>query len=152
MTPTRSLLVVLAIAFSCAFLPADSASASSGALRVLIAYSDGANPVTDLRDQIAALPGVAAVDPLDAGTTTPSLTTTRSYDIVLTFSNTDYANSTMLGEELATYADQGGVVVEFAFDWDGRAERRLGGRWATAGYSPYNPSTAAVFADTSLGT
>src|SRR4051794_19899448 len=152
MSSTRSLLLVLAIAIVSALASAGSASASSGALRVLIAYSDGGNPVSALRDQIAALPGVAAVDPLDAGTTTPSLTTIRSYDVVLTFSNNDYANSTMLGEELATYADEGGVVVEFAFDWDGRAERRLGGRWATAGYSPYNPSTAAVFADTSLGT
>src|SRR4051795_5867940 len=144
MSSTRSLLLVLAIAIVSALASAGSASASSGALRVLIAYSDGGNPVTDLRDQVAAIPGVAAVDPLDAGTTTPSLTTIRSYDVVLAFSNTDYANSTMLGEELATYADQGGVLIEFAFDWAGRAERRLSGRWATDGYSPYHVAPAAI--------
>src|SRR4051794_21111998 len=137
MTSTRSLLLVLAIALTCAFANAGSASASDGALRVLIAYSDGAHTEQALKNEIAAQPGVATVDTLDAGSTTPSLTTIRSYDVVLTFSSTDYANSTMLGDELATYADQGGVVVEFAFDWVGRAERRLGGLWAVAGHSPY---------------
>src|SRR2546423_13048833 len=152
MTPTRSLLVVLAIAIACGLIPAGTASASSEAPRVLIAYSDGAHTETALKNEIAAQPGVAAVDTLDAGNTTPSLTTLRSYDVVLTFSNTDYANSTMLGGELATYADQGGVVVEFAFDWASRAERRLGGRWATAGYSPYNVATAVINTGGTLGT
>src|SRR5689334_5741844 len=138
MTSTRSLLLVLAIALVCALTPTGTASASSGALRVLIAYSDGAHTEQSLKNEIAAQPGVALVDTLDAGSTTPSLTTVRSYDLVITFSNTDYANATMLGDELATYADQGGVVVELAFDWSSKAERRLGGRWATAGYSAYN--------------
>src|SRR3954468_4081639 len=152
MTSTRSLLLVLAIALACVLIPAGSASASSGALRVLIAYSDGAHIEQSLKNEIAAQPGVATVDTLDAGTTTPSLTTVRSYDVVLAFSNTDYANSTMLGDELATYADQGGVVIEFAFDWAGRAERRLGGRWATAGYSAYNVATAVINTGGTLGT
>src|SRR3954454_1880666 len=152
MTSTRSLLLVLAIALACAVIPAGTASASDGALRVLIAYSDGAHTEQALKNEIATQPGVATVDTLDAGTTTPSLTTVRSYDVVLAFSNTDYANSTMLGDELATYADQGGVVIEFAFDWDGRAERRLGGRWATAGYSPYNVATAVINTGGTLGT
>jgi uncharacterized repeat protein (TIGR01451 family) len=152
MTSTRSLLLVLAIALACALTPAGTAYASSGALRVLITYSDGAHTEQALKNEIAAQPGVATVDTLDAGSTTPSLTTVRSYDVVLTFSNTDYANSTMLGDELATYADQGGVVVEFAFDWSARAERRLGGRWASAGYSPYNVATAVISTCGTLGT
>src|SRR6476659_5982201 len=110
MTSTRSLLLVLTIAVVCALTPAATASASPGALRVLIAYSDGAHTEQALTNEIAAQPGVAVVDTLDAGATTPSLTTLRSYDMVLTFSNTDYASPTMLGDELATYADQGGVV------------------------------------------
>src|SRR3954462_11146761 len=152
MTSTRSLLLVLAIALGCVLIPAGTASASPGALRVLIAYSDGAHTEQSLKHEIAAQPGVATVDTLDAGSTTPSLTTLRSYDLVLTFSNTDYANSTMLGEELATYADQGGVVVEFDFNWFNRAERQLGGRWATGGYSPYQaPASAVVDGGATLG-
>jgi uncharacterized repeat protein (TIGR01451 family) len=152
MTSTRSLLLVLAIALACALIPTGTASASSGALRVLVAYSDGAHTEQALKNEIAAQPGVATVDTLDAGSTTPSLTTVRSYDLVLTFSSTDYANPTMLGDELATYADQGGVVVEFAFDWSARAERRLGGRWASAGYSPYNVASAVINLGGTLGT
>jgi uncharacterized repeat protein (TIGR01451 family) len=151
MTSTRSLLAVLVLSLLCALIPAGSASASDGALRVLIAYSDGAHTEATLQNQIAAQPGVTTVDTLDAGSTTPSLTTIRSYDLVVTFSNTDYANPTMLGGELATYADQGGVVVEFAFDWSSRVERRLGGRWATGGYSPFTEATAVLDAAT-LGT
>src|SRR4051794_37887538 len=139
MTSTRSLLLVLAIALACALIPAGTASASDGALRVLIAYSDGAHTEQSLKNEIAAQPGVATVDTLDAGTTTPSLTTVRSYDVVLAFSNTDYANSTMLGDELATYADQGGVVIEFAFDWPGG--RRDG--WAAAGRPPATRRTTS---------
>src|SRR3954471_19597166 len=152
MTSTRSLLLVLAIALACALIPAGTASASDGALRVLIAYSDGAHTEQALKNEIAAQPGVATVDTLDAGTTTPSLTTIRSYDVVLTFSNTDYANSTMLGNELATYADEGGVVMEFDLNWFNRAERQLGGRWASGGYSPYEaPASALVGAGATLG-
>src|SRR3954454_21613045 len=128
MTSTRALLLVLAIALACALIPAGTASASDGALRVLIAYSDGAHTEQALKNEIAAQPGVATVDTLDAGTTTPSLTTVRSYDVVLAFSTTDSATSTMLASQLATYPAPGGVVVEFASDWAASSRRRLGGR------------------------
>src|SRR4051812_50056382 len=116
MTSTRSLLLVLAIALACALIPAGTASASDGALRVLIAYSDGAHTEQALKNEIAAQPGVATVDTLDAGTTTPSLTTVRSYDVVLAFSNTDYPNARRPAAEPAPYARQGGVGCEFPSD------------------------------------
>jgi uncharacterized repeat protein (TIGR01451 family) len=151
MTSPRSLILVLAIALACALIPAGTASASSGALRVLIAYSDGTHTETNFKNQIAALPGVAAADTVNAGAATPSLPELQAYDVVVTFSNTDYANSTTLGNNLASYADMGGVVVEFAFDWAGRVQRQLGGRWSTGGYSPYNVATAVINPGGALG-
>ena len=121
------------------------AQASPTALRVLIAYSDGAHDEHNIRDLLAAEPGVAAVDTVNAGATTPTLATLETYDVVVTYSNTDFADSTTLGSRLADFADAGGIVVEFDFDWtSASAARQLAGRWATGGYSPYTVGAATV--------
>jgi uncharacterized repeat protein (TIGR01451 family) len=151
MTSTRSLLAVALLSALCAFLPAASASASPGALKVLIVYSDGGNSQEQFRGRIAALPGVASVDLVDAGATTPTLPALQAYDVVVAYSNTDYKDSATLGNNVAGFADGGGTVVEFAFDWNSRAQRRLGGRWATGGYSAYNVASTALNGPTTLG-
>jgi uncharacterized repeat protein (TIGR01451 family) len=144
MTSTRSLLAVVAIALACAFIPTATASASPGALKVLIAYSDGAHTEATLKSQIAAQTGVAAVDTFDAGAATPSVQTLEGYDLVLTFSNTSYSNAAVLGDNLATYADHGGIVTEFAFNWFNSVGSRLAGRWATGVYSAFAGPAATV--------
>jgi uncharacterized repeat protein (TIGR01451 family) len=137
----------------CTFLAAAPASASPGALKVLIAYSDGGHTEATLKNQIAAQPGVAGVDTVDAGAATPSVQTLEGYDLVLTFSNTDYANAAVLGDNVATYADHGGIVMEFAFNWFNRAQSRLGGRWTTGTYSAFDGPAANVIKNgATLGT
>ena len=144
MTLTRSLLAIAALSVLCVLVSPPRAHASAGALKVLIVYSDGTHTEATLKGQIAAQPGVAAVDTFDAVAATPSVQTLDAYDLVLSFSSTEYANSAVLGDNLATYADHGGVVTEFAFNWFNRPGNRLGGRWATGGYSAFDGPAANV--------
>src|SRR5204863_6898599 len=86
---------------------------------VLIVSSDlGVQPVT-LHDQIAAEPDVVAVDYFDAQFNTPTLAQLTPYNIVVSFSNSSYADPVGMGNVLADYADTGGIVVGFNFDWFG---------------------------------
>jgi hypothetical protein len=108
-----------------------------GGYRILIAYVEPTDygPPTVLRNQLLAEPGVGVVDLFNAGTSTPSLETLRQYDIVVTWSYNSYADRDTLGNNLADYQDEGGIVIgsDFAFyDYLG-----IGGRWLSAGYSPY---------------
>jgi uncharacterized repeat protein (TIGR01451 family) len=138
-------LPILLIAAAMLFAVAPStAGVSPGALRLLIVYSDGGHTEANLKSQLAAQPGVATVDTFNAGIATPGVDTLSAYDAVVSFSNTDYTNPKVLGDNMASYADQGGVVVEFAFNWFNRAQRQLGGRWATGGYSAYDGPAATV--------
>ena len=85
-----------------------------------------------LHDQIAAESGVVGVDYFDAETGTPTLAQLQPYNIVVAFSNSPYADPTTMGNVLADYADTGGVVVGFNFDWFG-PPFGLEGRWQTGG-------------------
>src|SRR6476469_4503447 len=100
MTRTRTFILIAALSLLLGVASTGTASASSGALKILISYSDGAHTEKTLKDQLAALPGVATVDTVDAGAATPALPTLQGYDIVLTFSSTDYATSDTLGANL----------------------------------------------------
>ncbi len=98
-----------------------SQSAACNTYRVLIAYSEtGAGPTT-LRNQILAEPGVAAVDLFDAGAATPTLAQLANYDVVVAFPNSAYDDPTAMGDVLADFADTGGVVVGFNFNWHTRS-------------------------------
>ena len=87
---------------------------------MLIAYSESSTAPSTLRNQILAEPGVAAVDLFDARLGTPTFAQLLSYDVVVAYSNTAYANPTAMGDVLADYADTGGLVVAFNFNWYGR--------------------------------
>jgi len=128
-----------------------SQSAACNTYRVLIAYSEtGAGPTT-LRNQILAEPGVAAVDLFDAGVATPTLAQLANYDVVVAFPNSAYDDPTAMGNVLADYADTGGVVVGFNFNWH-TAPFNLAGRWMTGGYTPFNANAPTLFTDSTLGT
>jgi len=72
-----------------------------------------------LHDQIAAESGVIAVDYFDAQNATPTLAQLQPYNIVVAFSNSTYSDPVAMGNVLADYADTGGVVVGFNFNWFG---------------------------------
>jgi len=130
-----SLLVVLAALVVTSQL-AGQASASPGAYRVLIVYADtGIAPAT-FANQIRAQAGIASVDEFNGASHTPDAATLAQYDMVIVFSDSNLSDTTTLGNELADYSDQGGVVMEYAYATQNNSNRQLQGRWASGGYDP----------------
>ena len=91
------------------------------------------------------------MDYFDAESGTPTLAQLKPYNIVVAFSNSPYADATAMGNVLADYADTGGVVVGFNFDWFG-PPFGLEGRWQTGGYSPFVSPAPGNFVNSCLGT
>ena len=56
-----------------------------------------------------------------------------------------------MGDVLADFADTGGVVVAFNFNWH-TPPFNLAGRWMTGGYTPFNANAPTLFTDSTLGT
>ncbi len=128
-------LPVVALVIFCA-----PASASPGAYRILIVHSDDNGPPATLRAQLAAFPGVATVDVFDAHAATPTAAQLDSYDMVISQSGDhEDLSPAGVGNALADYYDQGGVVVQFAWDNDHNGGYAPTGRWATGGYEPFVP-------------
>ena len=94
---------------------------------------------------------MVTVDYFDAEAGTPTLAQLQPYNIVVAFSNSPYADATAMGDVLADYADTGGVVVGFNFDWFG-PPFGLEGRWQTGGYSPFVSPAPGNFVNSCLGT
>ena len=138
----RSVAAALLVAAGVLVFFAQSAVASPGAYRVLFlnAVSDGCEGDTGVQTQLAGQPGVAKVDGFDASASTPSVATLDAYDMVVAHSDCDaWADRTAVGNNLADYADHGGVVVEYAYSMHIDPGFSIGGRWASAGYSPLTP-------------
>ena len=111
----RPIAFVLTIAVCASLLAAGAgtAGASPGALRVMIAEAqcDPAETATVLRNGILAQPGVAAVDFFDASAATPSVDAMSAYDVVFAMGDCNWENAVTFGDNLASFQDQGGVVV-----------------------------------------
>jgi hypothetical protein len=107
--------------------------------RVLLVYSDGdsTRQPTQLRDEIREDPDVSAVDMFDASQLLPSLGQLQQYDIVMAFGYGSFSNAFTLGDNLASYVDGGGVVIQSAFTGG------IYGRWVTENYNPLNYPTSA---------
>jgi hypothetical protein len=65
----------------------------------------------------------------------------------------NWDDAVALGDNLADYQDQGGVVVAATFSWQGSGpgSDNLAGRWIDAAYSPYQDGAPSHFGDTTLG-
>jgi len=85
------------------------------------------------------------VDLFDTGASTPTLQQLRQYDIVFAFSNNAWNNAIAMGNVLADYEDDGGVVAVGNYAWANDGGWLLQGRWMTGGYSPYNSTGQANF-------
>ncbi len=106
-------------------------------LHILIAYADS-TPPTALSTTLLTQPQVARVDYFDAGSYTTSLSLFERYQIVVPFSSIQYRDNVILGNNLADYVDQGGVVVGLNNDWIGGSGYNISGRWLSDGYNPFN--------------
>jgi hypothetical protein len=122
---------------------AQPAAASPGAFRVLFLNGMGSCAGDNtVHDQLAAMPGVARVDSFDGSTATPSVAQLDQYDGVLAHTDCSaYVDPTAIGNNLADYADHGGVVVQYAYTFHTSTSFQIRGRWMSGGYSPYNPGT-----------
>jgi hypothetical protein len=132
-----------------ALLPA-TASANHP-YEILIVKADGGNNPFELEAALQAQPDVSNVAVFDNNTFTPLLSLLQKYDVVIPYSNTDYASATNLGNALANYVDGGGVVIPLAFDGSTNVNRSLGGRWITDEYRPWLPGATVDFANRTLG-
>jgi hypothetical protein len=105
----------------------------------------------DVQSKLAATGLLSGgIDIIDPSTTTPSLATLQSYSGVLLYSDSPgFADSTLLGNNLASYVNGGGGVVEMAF---ATALVPLGGLWATDNYDPIVPKGQTNGPDSTLGT
>jgi hypothetical protein len=113
--------------------------------RVLIVYTDFGVPA-QLQSEILAEPGITAVDLFDAHFFTPTLSQLLEYNIVVAYSyGLFFADSVILGNNLADYVDAGGVVVQYGYAFYGPNQPfGINGRWLTGGYNPYDYSTITV--------
>jgi hypothetical protein len=147
-TRRRVRLVIPAVLLAAGLLAlfAQPAAASPGAWQVLFlnAVDGGCTGDTTLQTQMATQPGVAKVDAFNASTGTPSVAQLDQYDMAVVHSDCDAfvdGTGTAIGNNLADYADHGGVVVEYAYTMHSTPSFSLGGRWQSGGYSPYIPGT-----------
>src|SRR4051794_15047642 len=144
------MLSALLIAAGLLAIGAQSAAASPGAYRVLFVNASCPGD-TSVQDQLATLPGVVKVDAFNGSNGTPSVAQLDPYDEVVPHSDCDaFQDGTALGNNLADYADHGGVVVEYAFTTEPDPGYQLTGRWESGGYSPYIPGNN-VNNDVTLG-
>src|SRR5262249_44838826 len=94
--------------------PTPTATPGDCQFQALIVYSDVGQP-TQLQSEILAEPNVVACDLFDAQFNTPTLAQLQPYDVVVPFSNFPFADPFALGDNLADYADGGGIVVQYGF-------------------------------------
>jgi hypothetical protein len=138
----RSVIPILLLTVGLLALFAQPAAASPGAYRVLFLNAVNGSCLGDngVQNGLAAMPHVATVDGFNANSATPSVGQLESYDMVVTHSDcSGWDDSTVAGDNVADYANHGGVVVEFAYSMEDFIGDQLAGRWQTEGHSPYLP-------------
>ncbi len=116
-------------------------------LHILIAYADNTPPAA-LQTALLTQTQVSAVDLFDAGSYTTTLSQFEPYQIVVPFSNVTYRDNVTLGNNLADYVDQGGIVVAPNNDWLAGFGYSIGGRWASDGYNPFQISSPVYMNNT----
>ena len=105
-----------------------------------------ASPILTL---LQAYGDLGAIDMYDAQTATPTLGQLLPYDVVVTWSNYNYANSTAIGNVLADYVNSGGKVVNLNASM-GTHGWQIQGRFMTENYTAMN-GTSAYYNGSCLG-
>ncbi len=106
-----------------------------GAPNFMIAYCDG-SWATDLKAKLAGtgLMNATDISLFDCAAATPTLAQLQANRGVVVFGNGNPLSAASLGDNLASYVDSGGVVVNMVF---GYASNYIAGRWATGVYSGF---------------
>jgi hypothetical protein len=112
--------------------------AADDGLRILMINVSG--DVSEIRSQLAAMPGVAVVDEFVGDYGVPSLGLLRKYGTAILIANGSLPDAVGLGNVLADYADQGGGVVLTPASFSSIGE--IQGRLLTGGYVPFTTSSS----------
>jgi hypothetical protein len=121
--PGRQVALVLLVLVATTLLFTSAQYCPPGAITicdsVLIIYvaSDFSSGAVDVKAKLQETKSFVTIDLFDAESDTPSTTKLAAYDAVLVYNNGNgaYQDSTLLGDNLAAYHDQGGGVVVSAF-------------------------------------
>jgi len=130
--------------------PATADTNACNGLSYLIVHSDAGGPHTRLRTELVAQSGVSVVDFFDAVGATPTVNQLSAYDVVIPVSDTAWADSAALGNNLADYLDEDGAVVALNFSSHDSVGAGIQGRYRVDGYAPFNYGSQA-FGDATLG-
>jgi hypothetical protein len=149
---TRFLFATFACSLIGACFFASAVAAAPGAYKALLAEAYPDQP-KKLGAQLATLPDVASVDFANTGEggATPSAAQLAPYDVVVSIGDSTYLDVVGWGNSLADFIDQGGVVVQSAYDNWSSTKAFPQGRFESGGYAPFIPGNNVNDA-TSLGT
>ena len=131
-----SMAAVLAGLLFVSFVPTPSGAAAAD-YDVIIVFADCGDEPTQLAADLEADPDVATVELFDAEGATPTLEELEPFHLVISMSDCTYADAVAYGDALADYVDQGGVVVQFAYDNWVDTDSRPTGRFEADGYAPF---------------
>ena len=149
-TRTIGLLAALSLLAVASLTGFAAPASASHPLDILLIVAD--EEPTDFRASLLAEPGIASADYVDGRTTTPTAAQMSAYDAVVTWSNSDYADSAALGNNLADHYDACGVVTQFLFDTETDEDRRPRGRWESGNYQALQANGGFASAPSTLGT
>jgi hypothetical protein len=82
------------------------------------------------------LPNVSNFEEVDATSVTPNVDYMLNFDVVIVASNSGFANSSLLGDNLADYVDAGGTVCMLQGSLSSGGGWTIGGNIATSEYLP----------------
>ncbi len=115
---------------------------------VLLLHAD--DDASVIQALLQAYGDLGSVDVYNARTSTPTLAELQAYDVVVTWSNYIYGDTTAIGNVLADYVDGGGKVINMMFAM-GTHGWQMGGRFMSENYTAMN-GTSLSFATICLGT
>jgi hypothetical protein len=93
---------------------------------------------TEVKDRVLEGGRVGGrVDVVNGSAVTPSLADLRQYDTVMVYSDVPFANSVLLGNNLADYVDSGGGVIVSTFGAADSFGYFPGGRFEAGNYAPF---------------
>jgi hypothetical protein len=111
-------------------VPVVVTAAFAGQYDLLVCHCD-AGATSGVEENVGGDPFYDSVVYIDCATTTPTVETMLEYGCVFTWSNYNYKNSTLMGNNLADYMDAGGTVVSCSLAHFWADSWGLGGRYTS---------------------
>jgi len=101
-----------------------------------VLYMSALSPDDNFKTALSGLPNIDTYDELDVGISTPDVAYLSAYDVVIVASGDSLADPVTLGDNLATYTDQGGAVCLLGGSFFAGGNYSLKGSIMNPAYSP----------------